>query len=251
MSSSDGDDRTKREILAEETTQNIEVYMKALAKHPILTKKQEVFLANQLKKGKEKLIDICLEHDASLNELYFLLRDSGSSNLRKLFSYQIEGSVPKEEIRIWSQEVIALVMEKIAKKPVTKKLKNKLYQMKFTLEDLKLIYTSLRQVSGADVDTRIDRALDMASSAKNQIVECNLRLVFSRAKRFVGKGLTLEELIQEGNLGLVNAVEKFDPKKGNKFSTYATWWIEQAFSRAMADKSRLIRIPVHMVEDIN
>ena len=95
------------------------------------------------------------------------------------------------------------------------------------------------------------RMSDGDEVAKKRLAEANLRLVVSIAKRYVGRGMLFLDLIQEGNLGLIKAVEKFDYKKGFKFSTYATWWIRQAITRAIADQARTIRIPVHMVETIN
>ncbi len=117
------------------------------------------------------------------------------------------------------------------------------------------LFAEERMASGEIVDQKLKRELwwiaQDGKKAKNHLLEANLRLVVSLAKRYTGRGMLFLDLIQEGNLGLIRAVEKFDYTKGYKFSTYATWWIRQAITRAMADQARTIRIPVHMVEVIN
>jgi RNA polymerase primary sigma factor len=115
------------------------------------------------------------------------------------------------------------------------------------LEGAKL---GMNDLSESDID-ELNRTVEKAQFAKNKLVEANYRLVVSIAKRYVGRGLLFLDLIQEGNMGLMRAVDKFDYEKGFKFSTYATWWIRQAITRAVADQARTIRIPVHMVETIN
>ena len=124
-----------------------------------------------------------------------------------------------------------------------------------SIEDpVRMYLKEIGKVPLLSAEEEIDLAKRMAEgdeSAKKRLAEANLRLVVSIAKRYVGRGMLFLDLIQEGNLGLIKAVEKFDYQKGFKFSTYATWWIRQAITRAIADQARTIRIPVHMVETIN
>ncbi|MEV7471808.1 sigma-70 family RNA polymerase sigma factor [Streptomyces kronopolitis] len=117
------------------------------------------------------------------------------------------------------------------------------------------LFAEEKLTSTPDLSSRLavdlDRLVVLGRMAKRRLIEANLRLVVSVAKRYVGRGLTMLDLVQEGNLGLIRAVEKFDYARGYKFSTYATWWIRQAMSRALADQARTIRVPVHVVELIN
>ena len=124
-----------------------------------------------------------------------------------------------------------------------------------SIEDpVRMYLKEIGKVPLLSAEEEVDLAKRMAEGdedAKKRLAEANLRLVVSIAKRYVGRGMLFLDLIQEGNLGLIKAVEKFDYEKGFKFSTYATWWIRQAITRAIADQARTIRIPVHMVETIN
>jgi len=130
-----------------------------------------------------------------------------------------------------------------------------LQQEGLTIDDpVRMYLKEIGKVPLLDAEQELEVAEKMAQGdpqAKQMLIEANLRLVVSIAKRYVGKGMFFLDLIQEGNLGLMKAVEKFDYTKGYKFSTYATWWIRQAITRAIADQARTIRIPVHMVETIH
>ncbi len=129
------------------------------------------------------------------------------------------------------------------------------YSEHFKLDDpVRMYLKEIGKIDLLDAEQELELAEKMAGGdelAKQKMAEANLRLVVSIAKRYVGRGMLLLDLIQEGNLGLIKAVEKFDYTKGYKFSTYATWWIRQSITRAIADQARTIRIPVHMVETIN
>ena len=145
--------------------------------------------------------------------------------------------------------------EVVASTEKDSELENILYAEGISIDDpVKVYLKEIGRVPLLSADEEIDLAVRMSQGdevARKRLSEANLRLVVSIAKRYVGRGMQFLDLIQEGNLGLIKAVEKFDYTKGFKFSTYATWWIRQAITRAIADQARTIRIPVHMVETIN
>jgi RNA polymerase primary sigma factor len=201
------------DILKAPTNDPVRMYLKEIGKVPLLTAAQEVDLARRIEAG---------EFATELRELV-----------------EEEDRVDSKKFRLVVDSVIAIrdhqtekfgKVEGIGRARVTKSYRTK------TREELD------------DFLRRVERDGQLA---KRKLIEANLRLVVSIAKRYVGRGMLFLDLIQEGNLGLIRAVEKFAYSKGFKFSTYATWWIRQAITRAIADQARTIRIPVHMVETIN
>ena len=201
------------DLLKAPTNDPVRMYLKEIGKVPLLTAAQEVDLARRIEAGE--------------------------------FSTELSGLVDGEEkidqkrLRVVVEHVVAIrehQLEKFGKvEGIGRDRMGKSWKPK-TRERLE------------DFLRRVERDGQLA---KKKLIEANLRLVVSIAKRYVGRGMLFLDLIQEGNLGLIRAVEKFDYSKGYKFSTYATWWIRQAITRAIADQARTIRIPVHMVETIN
>ena len=201
------------DLLKAPTNDPVRMYLKEIGKVPLLTAAQEVALARRIEAG---------EFATELRELT-----------------EEEDRVDQKRLRQVTESVVAIrehqldrfgKVEGIGRDRIGKTYKPKTRE---ALDDF------LR---------RVERDGQLA---KRKLIEANLRLVVSIAKRYVGRGMLFLDLIQEGNLGLIRAVEKFDYSKGYKFSTYATWWIRQAITRAIADQARTIRIPVHMVETIN
>ena len=181
----------------------------------------------------DKLKGLDMDSD-SLDELYNFLSDNSIDVVAE--DETTEGSVTPEDIELTFEELHSESKDVNVNDNVRMYLKEIGRISLLTLEEEQELS---RKIASGDEE------------AKNQLAESNLRLVVSIAKRYVGRGLLFLDLIQEGNIGLMKAVEKFDYDKGYKFSTYATWWIRQAITRALADQARTIRVPVHMVETIN
>jgi RNA polymerase primary sigma factor len=184
----------------------------------------------------EALKGLEIDND-SLDDLYNSLVENG---IEVVSGDTEEGSEPGSDL-VEDEENLVLSDEEITKD--------------INIDDpVRMYLKEIGRISLLSPDEEMELSVKIANgdeSAKNILAESNLRLVVSIAKRYVGRGLLFLDLIQEGNIGLMKAVEKFDYGKGYKFSTYATWWIRQAITRALADQARTIRVPVHMVETIN
>ncbi len=223
-------------------------------KHLVKKGKQQGFVTQQeLLKAMPKIEkDLIL-----LDEVYSLFMDLGVEVLDTKESMMFDsGEWNKEEDKEKDGKKGKSKAEKketIADKK-KKKVKREAEFREIANDSIRLYLCEIGKVALLTAKEEVDLARRIEKgdqSAKSKLAEANLRLVVSIAKKYIGRGLSFLDLIQEGNIGLFRAVEKFDPNRGFKFSTYATWWIRQAITRAIADQARTIRIPVHMVETIN
>jgi RNA polymerase primary sigma factor len=194
----------------EETTTT---YLREMGRFELLTPEEEGIYSRTIREGFDAIIRAIRQDESDMPEMQIL----------------------KDRIDLWEK-----------RDPSLKPKKQQLNFMKDSVAHCKAKYTDLRELF--ELHTKIEAYVRSIEAAKDEMIRANLRLVVSIAKRYMHQGLTLADLIQEGNLGLMRAVFRFDYTKGNKFSTYASWWIRQAITRAILDKTRTIRLPVHFLE---
>jgi len=267
-------DITEEEILAseeeeeyEKTEDIVQTYFHSLGNISILTRNEEVALAKRLEEGKE----IIKEMITTL-PLYKKLEASLDGKNKEDLNNEEEDKTHKAlEMSLKVLESFMIIIEvadrKVAKYGTLKGLKQLIHEKKrkdinplqltAIAKEVQNEYKRVESEVGIKIDElkdkwdRITRARTLVSEAKDELITRNLRLVINIAKNYLGRGLTLLDLIQEGNIGLMRAIDKFDYKRGFKFSTYATWWIRQGTTRALIDHTKTIRVPVHMMEFYN
>lgn len=229
-----------------------------------LAKNEHGYDSNKAAQATELMLDIFREFRLTPKQFDYLVNklrtsmDRVRTQERLIMRAAVEyGKMPKksfialftgnESSDAWLDEVLA------SEKPYAEKIRQQEEDIRRSIHKLKMIEeeTSLNVQNIKDISRRMSIGEAKARRAKKEMVEANLRLVISIAKKYTNRGLQFLDLIQEGNIGLMKAVDKFEYRRGYKFSTYATWWIRQAITRSIADQARTIRIPVHMIETIN
>jgi RNA polymerase primary sigma factor len=255
----------------EKTEDLVQAYFHSMGDISILSKDEEVELAKKLDEGKEIIAEIVqtipltkkIEKDyISDEDMLEMEEDERKAHIIELTLYRLELYVEvvddfKTELDQYGgslKSLKVLIINEKSKKRVRGAL---LTSMEELANRVQLTFRKIEGEIGVKVDTlitlweRISRVQAFVLEAKNELITRNLRLVVNIAKNYVGRGLPLLDLIQEGNIGLMKAVDKFKHEKGFKFSTYATWWIRQAITRALIDQTKTIRVPVHMMEFYN
>jgi RNA polymerase primary sigma factor len=247
---------------ADKTEDLVQAYFHSMGNISILTKDEETQLARQLEEGKEIIEEIVVEIPVYKEVLEELDEEDPEAEDNPLRAVQTSVEIIEEQVsRMFAAD------RKIKRHGTVKDLRKRVrerkkkginpHKLEALLKEVQAEYKSMEQALGLKVDdlreewNRISKVKRLMTEAKNELITRNLRLVVNIAKNYVGRGLPLLDLIQEGNIGLMKAVDKFKYEKGFKFSTYATWWIRQAITRALIDQTKTIRVPVHMMEFYN
>jgi RNA polymerase primary sigma factor len=261
----DGEEAEEEETAEYEKTEDlVQAYFHSMGNISILTKDEESHLAKQIEEGRDIIKEIVTSMPIYERAVEMKKSEEGAQTEEEISDVALLDSISRLEVLM---RQVAAADKKIArygslsalKKTINEKKKKGINTKKLDplYKEVQQEYKRVEAEAGVKMNTlktqweRLKKARKLMTQSKNELITRNLRLVVNIAKNYVGRGLPLLDLIQEGNIGLMKAVDKFKYEKGFKFSTYATWWIRQAITRALIDQTKTIRVPVHMMEFYN